>query len=137
MGRIPASSGTPPRASRRSTIRTLPTQQAACSAVPPSTPGAAGSNPRREHEVGGVEPLVENRVRQVSVIPGVSETGGATDPPRGPPSRCLLVRGQQCVDEPDSCRASGHEQIVDIAMAELQTRRRAETCRSRATSSRC
>ena len=53
---------------------------------PAVDPGRGRVEPEGEHQVSGVEPLVENRFRQVSVIPGVSEKGRATDPPRGPPS---------------------------------------------------
>jgi len=80
--------------------------------------GSGRVEPECEHEVGGVESLVEDRVCQVSVILVcrrredrriLSEDG----------ARRVFVRGQEGVHEPDPCRASTDEQIVDLAMAEL------------------
>ena len=64
------SSGTPPTCEQALTIRTLPTQQAAWRADPPSTPGRGRVEPQGEHQVSGIEAFVENRFRQVSVIAG-------------------------------------------------------------------
>ena len=131
VGRIPASSVHAAAREDRSTIRTLPTQQAACSAVSAIDAGCSRVEPETEHEVGRVEALVEDRRPGAPVSFGcegrqerrsLGENG----------FRRVLVRGEKGVDEPDPCRASGHQQVVDIAMIELQRdllRRQAEADR--------
>ena len=130
MGRIPAR-----RAARRR-ARGGAQPSARC---PPSRrhgapsrrrrPGAAGSNPRREHQVGRVEPLVENRVRQVTVILACQRREERRILGEHRRSRCARPRPAAALMNRTRAGLRADEQIVDIAMPELQrdvVRRHAE-----------
>ena len=64
--------------------------------------GRGRVEPEAEHQIGGVEALVEDRLRQVRVIAWLSERRGATDLRRAPPSPLCSSAVQQGVEEPDS-----------------------------------
>ena len=79
--------------------------------------GCGRIEPETQHQLGRVEVLVEDRVGQVTVHLA-SERREERWILGQYGARRLLVRGESGIDESKLCRASGYEQIVDLAMIE-------------------
>ena len=86
--------------------------------APINTPGGFVET-EAEHEARRLPAAIENGLRQTRVI-GRCERGQHRRIPIEARARACFVASQHRVDEAHVRRASAHEQIVDIAMPELQ-----------------